>query len=197
MQPLRRERLRRLVREQATDPQSRVVVVVEVVHHAEHSEQVSVRVISLLVEELTQGAAVVVGDALVGVQLHDPPGVEIAGSRKEPIPVGGVVPACVALTRTIRQQPTDQRVVPQDGPGVVGAAIVEGDDRVGEAAHRVEPARQIVTGVPDGQETNNRPGPTAGGASGTALARNGCSCSREPRRPAAAGARPSPGWWPP
>src|SRR6266480_1086672 len=75
VQPIRRKRLRRFVREQAADPHLGTAVVIEVRRHAKDAEQIGTRGISLALEETAQGDAVVGRYAFIGVQLHDPAGV--------------------------------------------------------------------------------------------------------------------------
>ena len=144
--------------EQPPHPQRLAGVVVEVADHAQDREEVGVVGIGTVGEEGPQGRGVVGGQELVGVERHHPRRGEVQRRGQETVAVGGVVPPGVALPPRVGEHRVHQGVGLEDRPGVVGAAVVERHNRVGEPGDGLQVTRQIGGGVAGRQQRHHGTG---------------------------------------
>ncbi len=143
-----------LEREQAIHPLVVGVVGVAVVHPVE-LETVGAAAKRLSGHELSQRVGVGGVETLVGVEREDPVRPQVCSCGEEPVSIAPVVPAEIAVAALVRDDGRDERVSGEDRARSVRAAVVERDDRVSERRRLVEPARQHVCGVADGQEADD------------------------------------------
>ncbi len=108
------------------------------------SEDVGIgRVGVLALEGVTEGVAIGRIDPFVSVELHHPRRPDVRETGQQPAPIGCVVPALVRGSHRVREDAVHEGVSPKQVTRLVGAAIVERDDDVGEAFDALEPAREI------------------------------------------------------
>ena len=124
----------------------------------EHRQAVCARGDRVACQELPERIGVFCVDSLVGVEEDDPIGLELRRGRKEAPPVGPIVPLAVTGPLVVREHHCDVPRGAEKLRGAVGAAVVEGNDRVGESGGRLEPVADLSLGVTRGKETRDHPG---------------------------------------
>ena len=157
VQPLGRKLQPRPLREQAVHPEPVRIVVLAVLRHPKDLEPIPALLTRLTsLEEAAQRRRVIRVNPLVAIEEQQPPRVQLTGSIQQPLPVLRVVPPLVAVAARIPQHRANQRMRFQQLTGRIGAAVVQRDHRVAEPLDRLEPARQILPPVANGQQGNEQ-----------------------------------------
>ena len=163
VQFLRRQRDPGAIGKDSTRPTLQTVPVLLIADHAANAQQVDTRRIGWSAplvarrgcQELAQRQRISGIDPLIGVELQNPSWTDGLKRVDKSLSVRRIVPTFIRRTNRVAQKCVHQRMRLKQGGGVVGAAIIERNNNVGDARHALEPTGEIRRGIARRQQTRD------------------------------------------
>jgi hypothetical protein len=154
VEPVGRKDLTLLVGEETVDPVPAALAGV-LAPHANVLQSVRASGKSVTIEELAQGARVALIDPLVRIEGEDPIRPKLGRGREQSVPVAPVVPTPVAAPSGIGKEDPDQWAGGEQVTRVIGAAVIERNDRVADQRRRGEVVGNVLSRVADREQADD------------------------------------------